>query len=166
MSIHEAEKVLKDVRAFYNGKFECTLRNLVDFMTKKKINVAFVEKGSIDPLLANTVQAVSKVKDTHDLTFEILFNMLDAGNSGYATKEQFTVCLQGMNLGVAPEDITELFNSLDELEMNRINKKQFSDKMTYYSSRMGGPSVLEQSMNKGIIGAKKKPAETDRKSVV
>ncbi len=63
LSTAEAERILKDVRAHNCGKFECTYKNLIDFMIKKRINVAFVDKGFIDPLLANTVQALSKVKD-------------------------------------------------------------------------------------------------------
>jgi hypothetical protein len=59
----EAERILKDVRDHNFGKFECTYKNLVDFMTKKKINIAFIEKGFIDPLLANTVAALNRVKD-------------------------------------------------------------------------------------------------------
>ena len=55
ISTTEAERILKDVRDHNFGKFECTYKNLVDFMTKKKINIAFIEKGFIDPLLANTV---------------------------------------------------------------------------------------------------------------
>jgi hypothetical protein len=55
LSTTEAERILKDVRAHNSGKFECTYKNLIDFMIKKRINVSFVDKGFIDPLLANTV---------------------------------------------------------------------------------------------------------------
>jgi hypothetical protein len=66
----EAERVLKDVRAYNFGKFECTYKNLVDFMIKKKINIIFADKGATDPLLANTVQAINRSKDLYELTFE------------------------------------------------------------------------------------------------
>jgi hypothetical protein len=56
-------------------------------MTKKRINVAFVDKGFIDPLLANTVQAVNRVKDAHDFTYEQIFKTLDAEGKGHFTKE-------------------------------------------------------------------------------
>jgi hypothetical protein len=48
----EAERVLADVRAANQGKFDCSFKILVDFMTRKRINVAFVDKGFIDPLIA------------------------------------------------------------------------------------------------------------------
>lgn len=93
LSQEEGKKIIRDVRKFYNDRFEVTLRNLVDFMTKKKINLVFTDKGAIDPLLANTVQAVNKVKDQHELRMEDLFNMLDARKSGTVTKENFVLCL-------------------------------------------------------------------------
>ena len=66
----EAERILKDVRAYNYGKFECTYKNLVDFMIKKKINIIFADKGATDPFLANTVQAINRSKDLYELTFE------------------------------------------------------------------------------------------------
>lgn len=124
-------------------------------MTKKRINVAFVEKGFIDPLLANTVQAVNRVKDAHDFTYEQIFKTLDAEEKGHFSKEQFMICLQGMNLGCATEDIIELFNYMDDQNLNRISQYQFVNAMTFINQKMGGPSVLEQSMSKGLIQAKK-----------
>jgi Ca2+-binding EF-hand superfamily protein len=93
LSTAEAEQILKDVRKHNYGKFECTYKNLVDFMTKKRINVAFVEKGFIDPLLANTVQALNRVKDAYDFTYEQIFKVLDAEEKGHFSKESFMMCL-------------------------------------------------------------------------
>lgn len=152
----EIQKVLSDVQKHYHGMFEISLRRFIDFMTKIKVNIAFQEKGFIDPLLANTVQAINKVKDQYDLGYNQLFNMLDAKLDGKVTKDQFVTCLNGMALGCSQEDISELFNNLDEKQDNKIDKKQFINKMTYISQKMGGPSPLEQMMNKGIIQIKKK----------
>lgn len=52
LSKNEAEKVLNDVRKYYNGKFECSFKDLIDFMTRKRINSAFVDKGFVDPMIA------------------------------------------------------------------------------------------------------------------
>jgi Ca2+-binding EF-hand superfamily protein len=49
----QAERMLKDLRKVQNGKFECTYKDFVDYMTRRRINVAFLEKGFIDPLLAS-----------------------------------------------------------------------------------------------------------------
>jgi Ca2+-binding EF-hand superfamily protein len=121
LSTNEADYILKDVRKHNYGKFECTYKNLVDFMTKNRINVAFVEKGFIDPLLANTVQALNRVKDVHDFTYEHLFRILDAEEKKHFSKEQFMICLQGMDLGCAVEDIIELFNYMDDQNINRVS---------------------------------------------
>lgn len=48
----EAEKVLKDVRDANYGRYECSFKEFVDFMTRKRINVAFFDKGFVDPLIA------------------------------------------------------------------------------------------------------------------
>lgn len=58
------------------------------------------------------------------------------------------ICCQGMNLPVAPEDVLELFNEMDDQNINRVTKKQFTNTITAISAKMGGPSVLEQTMVK------------------
>jgi hypothetical protein len=110
----EAQRILTDVRTHNFGKFECSYKNLIDFMTKKRINVVFANQGFIDPLLASTVQALNRVKDLYDFTYEQIFSILDAQGSNFFSKEQFMMCAQGMNLGCAVEDIIELFNYMDD----------------------------------------------------
>jgi hypothetical protein len=39
-------------------------------MTRKRINVAFVDKGFIDPLIAQCCQHLARAKDVFGLTFE------------------------------------------------------------------------------------------------
>jgi len=41
ISSSDADYMLKDVRKANLGKFECTYKDLVDYLTKKRINVAF-----------------------------------------------------------------------------------------------------------------------------
>lgn len=48
----EAERMLIDIRKANNGAFEASFKTFIDFMTRKRINVAFVDKGFIDPLIA------------------------------------------------------------------------------------------------------------------
>lgn len=43
-----------------------------------------------------------------------MYKIFDAEQKGYFTKEQFMMCLQGMNLGCAVEDTIELFNYMDD----------------------------------------------------
>ena len=52
MSKNEIEKIMVDVRTALNGKYECSFKDFIDFMTKKRINVAFLDKGFVDPLIA------------------------------------------------------------------------------------------------------------------
>lgn len=83
----EADRILRDVRKFNHDKFECTYKNLVDFFTKHRINAAQAEKGFIDPLKANTVQAITRVRDQYDFTNDQLFKMLDVEGKGSFNKE-------------------------------------------------------------------------------
>ena len=78
---NEADRILGDVRQANQGKFECSFKNFIDFMTRKRINVAFVDKGFIDPLIAQCCQNLAKAKDAVNLSFEQLFAVFD-GASG------------------------------------------------------------------------------------
>ena len=53
------------------------------------------------------------------------------------------ICAQGMNLGCAVEDIIELFNYMDDQNINRVTKQQFVTAMSFVNQKMGGPSMLE-----------------------
>ena len=59
----QAERILKDVRNASHGKFEVTYKDVIDFMTRKRINVAFLEKGFVDPILASTCTQIGQVRD-------------------------------------------------------------------------------------------------------
>ena len=48
----EADKVLDDVRKANAGRFECSFKDFIDHLTRKRINVAFLDKGFVDPLIA------------------------------------------------------------------------------------------------------------------
>ena len=139
----EADRILRDVRKFNHDRFECTYKNVVDFFTKHRINAAQAEKGFIDPLKANTVQAITRIRDQYDFTNDQMFKMLDVDGKGSFNQEQLMICCQGMNLPVAPEDVLELFNEMDDQNLNRVTKKQFTNTITAISAKMGGPSVLE-----------------------
>lgn len=62
-------------------------------MTRKRINVAFVDKGFVDPLIAQCCQQIAKSKDTFGLTWEKLFNMFDGERIGRLSQEDFLVCI-------------------------------------------------------------------------
>lgn len=65
-----------------------------------------------------------------------------------------------MSLGVAIEDITELFNYMDMNRNNVVDMKEFVNAITFVSNKIGGPSGLEQSMAKNIISVKKNQTNT------
>jgi len=50
----QAERIVKDVRIANENKFEITYKDFIDFMTRMRINVAFLERGFMDPILAST----------------------------------------------------------------------------------------------------------------
>mmetsp|Transcript_43812 Transcript_43812/g.42301 ORF Transcript_43812/g.42301 Transcript_43812/m.42301 type:complete len:139 (+) Transcript_43812:2602-3018(+) len=138
---------MKDVRKFYNGRFEISFKDFIDYMTRKRVNVAFLEKGFVDPLIASCCQSVSKVADFYDLTIEKLFVIFDKDKNGVITKQEFMKCVQGMQLGIAIEDIIEFFNYIDDKNDNMVTKLQFVDAVSFVTSRIGGGSRLEQALS-------------------
>jgi hypothetical protein len=51
--------------------------------------------------------------------------------------------MQGMELGIASEDLVEFFNFIDEKSENRITKLQFVDSINFVVTKIGGGSKLE-----------------------
>jgi hypothetical protein len=70
------------------------------------------------------------------------------------TKDTFVKCVQGMELGVAGEDIIEFFNFIDDKNENVIKKLQFNDSISYVNSRIGG-GRMEQALGVGVNSTKK-----------
>ena len=162
---------MKQVRKANFGKFNCTYSDVIDFLTRKRINVAFLEKGFVDPLLAASVSQINTLKDEYELTLNQLFRLLSAGeredpgldkslmnNSSFVSgghagdkkkvgnklsRENFVTIMQGMNLKLTVEDINELFNFIDDTGENRITRQKFVDSITFISSKMGGPSIVD-----------------------
>jgi Ca2+-binding EF-hand superfamily protein len=161
----EAERVLADVRKANHGKFECSFKSFIDFMTRKRINVAFVDKGFIDPLIAQCCQHLAKAKDSLGLTFEQLFGIFDGtAGAGTLSKEHFLACAQGLELDIAVEDLIELFNYMDEKSSNAVSKVQFVDALTYVTNKLGGQSFLEAQAGRGLSQAKK--GTTNRQGIL
>jgi len=145
VSAIQTERIIKDLRKSNNNKFECTLKDFIDYMTRRRINVAFLEKGSIDPLLASATNAFISVKDLYNLTFDQLFLILCGSHDKNASisKEDFMINIQGMELKLSVEDINNFFNYCDEKNTNRISRAQFINNITFINSRIGGSSHLE-----------------------
>ncbi len=54
------------------------------------------------------------------------------------SKADFLICIQGLELEIAVEDIMELFNYMDDKGNNSVSKLQFVDALTYITSKLGG----------------------------
>ncbi len=52
-------------------------------------------------------------------------------------------CMQGMELGIASEDLNEFFNFMDDKNENKISKLQFVDGINFVVTKLGGGSKLE-----------------------
>lgn len=153
----QAERIVKDVRIANENKFEITYKDFIDFMTRMRINVAFLERGFIDPILASTCTQISGIKDQYETTFESLFEIFCHGSQTHppsVNKEEFVESMQAMDIKSAVEDITELFNYVDSKGQNRVTKAQFVHAFSYITSKIGAGS-MEQHMAKGIIQVKK-----------
>jgi len=40
------------MRKHFNGRFECSFKDFIDFMTRKRINSSSFDKGFVDPMIA------------------------------------------------------------------------------------------------------------------
>ena len=124
-------------------------------MTRKRINGAFFDKGFVDPMIAQCCQQLNKCSNSYDITYEQIFDLFDTERKGKIPKESFLKCMQGMELGVAIEDLVEFFNFIDERNENVITKLQFVDSVTYVANRIGGGSKIEQALSVGVNQTKK-----------
>ena len=147
--------MLEDLRKSSNNKFECSFKDFIDFMTRKRINGAFFDKGFVDPMIAQCCQQLNKCSNSYDITYEQIFDLFDTERKGKIPKESFLKCMQGMELGVAIEDLVEFFNFIDERNENVITKLQFVDSVTYVANRIGGGSKFEQALSVGVNQTKK-----------
>ena len=119
---------------------------MIDFFTRQRINTAFASKGFVDPLIAQAVQAISKVKDGYGLTFDQLYNLfkgeenIKSGNThpSTMTRDEFFLCCEGLQLGISIEDLKELFKMIDEKQILKISKVQFVDTLTFITNKLGG----------------------------
>ena len=141
------------MRKSNTGKFEVSFKQFVDYMTRKRINVAFVDKGFVDPLIAQVCRSFSRAKDVFGLSFEQLYDIFHGGQRGSMSKEQFLICAQGLQAEIAIEDLMEMFNYMDENQENMITKVQFVDALQYIANKLGVQS--ESQMNKSLAQTKK-----------
>ena len=86
LSKPEAEKVMTDIKKFFNKKGELTFKEIVDFMTRKRINATYLDKGFVDPLISQCCQLLNEVVQTYDMTSqpeEIVIKDLPASITGF-----------------------------------------------------------------------------------
>ena len=135
---------MKDVRLANENKFEITYKDFIDFMTRMRINVAFLERGFIDPILASTCTQIGNVKDQYETTIERIFDIYSSGSHTFPpsiSKQEFVEAIQAMDIKSAVEDIVELFNYIDNKAMNRINKQQFVQSISFITAKIGTGSM-------------------------
>ena len=109
MTEEEAQRIILDIRGAMYGKFEISYKDLIDYMTKRRVNISMGDKGFVDPLLASSVSAMNKIKDFYNLTIEKVFGYLSTQMANHSAttkssskteapilrigKEQFVQCL-------------------------------------------------------------------------
>ena len=76
----QAERIVQDVRLANPHKMQTiTYKDMIDFFTRKRINVAFLERGFIDPILASTCTQIQAIKDQYEITYENIFDIFSTG---------------------------------------------------------------------------------------
>ena len=59
-------------------------------------------------------------------------------------------CIQGMDIKVSVEDISELFNYIDDKGTNRIAKQQFMSAVSFILQKVSGPSSMDAALSRGV----------------
>jgi hypothetical protein len=85
--------VLADVRKAQLGKFEISYKTFIDFLTRKRVNVAFQDKGFVDPLIAQCCKQITKAKDAFSMSYEQLFDLFNGNSKKLMGKETFLICM-------------------------------------------------------------------------
>ena len=98
---------------------------------------------------------LNKTVSTYDMTVDKVFDIFDRDRNGKLSKDVFVKCMQGMELGIAIEDLIEFFNYIDDKNENSISKLQFVDAITFVVNKIGGGSKLEQALSSGVQQTKK-----------
>ena len=121
-----------------------TYKDFIDFLTRRRINVAFLEKGFIDPILASTCTQIQTIKEQYEITYEDIFDIFCSDKESRPlsiNKQDFVEAVQSMEIKAAVQDITELFNYIDAEATNRITKNQFVHALSFITSKMGAGSM-------------------------
>lgn len=93
ISKNEVAIILADIRKSFNGRFDCSFKDFIDYLTRKRINVAFLDKGFVDPLIASCCLNITKAASFYDITTEKLFVIFDKHKNGVIVKDEFMKCI-------------------------------------------------------------------------
>ena len=55
-----------------------------------------------------------------------------------------------MGVKVSVEDISELFNYIDEKGTNKIQRQQFVSTVSYILQKVSGPSSMDAALSRGV----------------
>lgn len=162
VSSTQANRIVMDLRKANNGRFENTYKDFIDNMYRRRVNVGFLEKGFIDPLLASCASGLVKIKEQYNLTNDTLYSMIVGSHDVQVKcrKDDFVTCVQGMDLKLTLEDINGFFNFCDEKGLNKITRIQFVNSLNFLMTKIGGQSHLESQMTKGALTVKKGQTNT------
>jgi len=154
LSEREANELLKDLREAV-GHYECSVQDFLDFMTRQRINVVSLEKGFVDPLVAQICTKVLRVCKVFDVVPGQCFKILVGKKSDTIRKPVFLRCMQGMQLGAPIEDLINLFNYMVSKEQNSnvVHKNEFEDSISSVTSKLGGRHEI--ALATGAVHTKK-----------
>ena len=74
-------------------------------------------------------------------------------------RDEFFLCAEGLQIGIKIEDLKELFKMIDEKNIQKVNKVQFVDTLTFITNKLGGSGgASEALMNKSLATQKRSTA--------
>ena len=145
-----------------------TYSDFIDFLLKRKTAIKYQEQGFINPMVASCMTQINQVRSAFNITIPKFFIYIN-GNMQFTKESDFEVeqkgntvaqssfvkCFIGMNLGLAVEDIVDLFNYIDTSMNGQITMKEFSEAMEHVNKRMGGQAQEESLIERGLLRPRK-----------
>lgn len=91
----QADRMVKDLRSKNFGRFECTYKDFIDYMNRRRVNVAMLDKGFLDPLLVSCAQGLVSIKELYNLTYDTLYSIIVGSHDANVkcSKDDFVTCI-------------------------------------------------------------------------
>jgi len=82
ISKEQANEVIKDFRSSIE-RFDGSYKDFIEYMTKMKVNAAFLEKGFVDPIVATCCHQIAKIAQVYEVSYREMFDIFDGNGDKF-----------------------------------------------------------------------------------